>query len=193
VQTAAFASCGHCGRAERVEYAPLEPTLKPVSVMSVTSPTFEPAEPDAPEVRALYDAFIRETDGPLGIDLEAEIAAGPPRDLTPPNGTLLVVRVDGEPAGLGGVRHLDTAIAEIKSMYLVPEHRGRGLARELLVELEETARRHGCDAVRLDTSDYLTDAIRLYRDIGYREVPDYNDNPKASLWFERALGPDAQL
>jgi ribosomal protein S18 acetylase RimI-like enzyme len=72
-------------------------------------------------------------------------------------------------------------------MYVAPAFRGRGLARALLAELEEIARRHRCKAARLDTSDYLTDAIRLYRAAGYREVLDYNGNRKASLWFERQL------
>jgi GNAT superfamily N-acetyltransferase len=135
----------------------------------------------------LFDAFIREADGPLGIDLEAEIAAGPPTELTGPDGMLLLARVDGKPAGLGGVRHLDTDVAEVKSMYLSPVYRGKGLARRLLTELEEIARRRGCRAVRLDTSDYLTGALALYRAGGYREVPPYNDNSKANLWFERPL------
>jgi GNAT superfamily N-acetyltransferase len=150
---------------------------------------FAPTSLDEPAVRRLYGAFIREADGPLDreIDIEAEIAAGPPRDLMPPTGTLLLVRVDGEPAGLGGVRHLDTDVAEVKSMYLTPAHRSKGLARSLLVKLEQIARRHGCRASRLDTSGYLTGAVRLYRAAGYREVPDYNANPKADLWFERAL------
>jgi hypothetical protein len=70
---------------------------------------------DDVEVRILYDAFIREADGPLRIDLGAEIAAGPPRDLTPPEGVLLLARVGGEPAGMGGVRHLDTDVAESRA------------------------------------------------------------------------------
>ena len=159
----------------------------------MTNAKLEATSVDDPEVRALYDAFIREADGPLEIDLEAEIAAGPPSDLMPPSGVLLIARVDGQPAGLGGVRHLDTDIAEVKSMYLDPAFRGRGLARQLLAELEEIARRHDCQAIRLDTSDYLTDAIRLYRAAGYREVPDYNGNRRASLWFERSLQAEAQL
>jgi GNAT superfamily N-acetyltransferase len=148
-----------------------------------------PTPRDAPEVAGLYAAFIREADGPLDveIDIEAEIAAGPPRELTPPNGVLLLLWVDGEPAGLGGVRHLDTEIAEVKSMYLAPDHRGKGLARRLLTELERIAREHGCRASRLDTSAYLTDAVKLYRAAGYHEVPDYNGNLKADLWFERSL------
>lgn len=166
------------------------PTSIPVSVNLVTGARFAAIGPDDPRVPALFADFIRETDGPLGIDLEAEIAAGPPQDLVPPGGTFLLIHIDGEPVGFGGVRHLDTEIAEVKSMYVAPPHRGRGIARELLSELEEIARRRGCRAVRLDTSDYLTAAIDLYRSAGYREVADYNGNPKANLWFELSLGDE---
>jgi ribosomal protein S18 acetylase RimI-like enzyme len=161
--------------------------------VAVTGAEFEAATTEDPEVLRLYADFIRESDGPLGIDLEAEIAAGPPRDLTAPAGLLLLIRVGGEPIGLGGIRHLDTGVAEVKSMYVAPAQRGRGVARALLAELEEIARRHRCRAVRLDTSDYLTEAIGLYRSAGYREVADYNGNPKANRWFERALEPEPQL
>lgn len=188
MQTTPFASCRHSARHKRTYYVELGTICKPVSVARVTSAEFEPRLPGDPEVRALYDAFIREADGPLGIDLEAEIAKGPPTELVPPTGVLLLIRIGGAAAGLGGVRHLDTDIAEVKSMYLAPAFRGRGLARLLLSELEDIAARHGCTAVRLDTSDYLSDAVGLYRAAGYREVSDYNGNPKASLWFERRLG-----
>jgi len=156
--------------------------------------SFEPINRDDPQVRELYADFVREADGPLvydregaGIDLETEIAAGPPADLVPPNGVLLLALVDGVPAGLGGVRHLDTEIAEVKSMYVVPTFRGTGLGRRILARLDEIALEHGCRAVRLDTSAYLTPAVALYRSAGYREVPAYNENPKADLWFEREL------
>jgi GNAT superfamily N-acetyltransferase len=156
--------------------------------------TIEPADRDDPAVLALYEPFIREADGPLvydrddaGVDIEAEVAAGPPADLVPPNGLFLLARVDGTPAGLGGVRHLDTEIAEVKSMYVADDFRGTGLGRRILAELDAIAAAHGCRAVRLDTSDYLTAAVALYRAAGYREVPAYNDNPKADLWFERQL------
>lgn len=143
---------------------------------------------------ALYAPFIREADGPLeydrdgaGVDIEAEIAAGPPPDLVAPGGVFLLARVDGEPAGIGGVRHLDTEVAEVKSMFVSPAHRGIGLGRQILAELDRIAAEHGCRAVRLDSSAYLTAALRLYRAAGYRDVPAYNDNPKADVWFERSL------
>ena len=182
-----------CARQLRTRFAQKEEIQQPVSVVSVTF-TLEPIDRDDPLVRPLYADFIREADGPLvydreeaGIDLEAEIAAGPPADLVPPNGVFLLARVDGEPAGLGGVRYLDQEIAEVKSMYVAPAHRGTGLGRRILARLDEIALEHGCRAVRLDTSDYLTPAVALYRSAGYREIPAYNKNPKADLWFERRL------
>ena len=140
-----------------------------------------------PEVLPLYADFVAEADGELGLQRPAETGQPPPADLDPPNGVLLLARVGGEPVGLAGVRHLDTDVAEVKSMYVVPEHRGRGLGRTLLTEVERIATERGCTRTRLDTSDYLTDAITLYRAAGYREVPDYNGNAKANLWFERQL------
>jgi GNAT superfamily N-acetyltransferase len=143
-----------------------------------------------PVVLDLYADFIREADGPLDpakVDIEAEIAAGPPANLEPPEGILLLVRVEGDPAGLGGVRHLDTQVAEIKSMYVARAYRGTGIGRKIIARLEAIAGEHGCRATRLDTSRYLTAAVALYRAAGYSEVPDYNGNPKADLWFEREL------
>jgi ribosomal protein S18 acetylase RimI-like enzyme len=151
---------------------------------------FERVDPGDPEVAELYADFIREADGPLDpglVDIEAEIAAGPPPDLVPPSGVLLLARREGAAVAIGGVRHLDTDVAEVKSMYVSPARRGSGLARGLLDELHGIAGAHGCRAVRLDTSAYLTAAVALYRSAGYREIPDYNGNRKADLWFERDL------
>jgi ribosomal protein S18 acetylase RimI-like enzyme len=155
-----------------------------------TNIVFETTRRDDPTVRDLYADFIREADGPLDpalVDLEAEIAAGPPANLDPPDGVMLLGRVDGDPAAIGGVRHLDTEIAEVKSMYVAPAYRGRGLAMRLIDELHAVARERGCRAARLDTSAYLTAAVALYRSAGYTEVADYNGNVKADLWFEREL------
>lgn len=185
-----------CARRKRACGAQIGEILQRVSVKSVTF-DLEPIDRDDPEVRRLYADFVREADGPLvydreeaGVDLEEEIAKGPPQDLVPPNGLLLLARGDGKPAGLGGVRYLDTEIAEVKSMYVAPAFRGTGLGRQILARLDQIALERGCRAVRLDTSDYLTPAVGLYRSAGYEEVPAYNENPKADLWFERALQQD---
>ena len=82
---------------------------------------FEERKRDDPQILPLYADFIREADTELGLDVvEAELAAGPPRDLTPPNGVMLLAIRDGQAAGIGGVRHLDAEVAEVKSMYVAP-------------------------------------------------------------------------
>jgi GNAT superfamily N-acetyltransferase len=149
-----------------------------------------PARRDDPAVLSLYAPFAREAGAGLAetaTETEAEAAAGPPADLAPPAGAMVLAKVDGAPAGIGGVRHLDTAVAEVKSMYVSPGYRGLGLGRRILDELHRIAAEAGCRAARLDTNGFLGEAVGLYRAAGYREVADYNGNGKADLWFEREL------
>jgi ribosomal protein S18 acetylase RimI-like enzyme len=153
-----------------------------------SSISFDIAGRDDPEVRALFADYVSEIDEVLAAEeVEASILAGPPADLVPPDGAMLLIRSDGQPVGIGGIRHLNTDTPEVKSMYLSPAARGTGLGPRLLAALEGIATERGCPAVRLDTSDHLTAAIALYRRAGYTEIPRYNDNPHADLWFERRL------
>jgi GNAT superfamily N-acetyltransferase len=141
-------------------------------------------------VSALYRAYIRdEVLGPVGMPVDEAALAdeAPPVDLAPPGGAMLLVTRGDDPVAIGGVRDLESPVAEVKSMYVVPAARGRGLGRRLLARLEEIAAAHGCRAVRLDTAAHLTAAIALYRGLGYREIPAYNSGPIADLWFEREL------
>jgi hypothetical protein len=62
-----------------------------------------------------------------------------------------------------------------------------GLGRQLVRELERQALAREFQAVRLDTQRVLTEAIGLYRSVGYQQIPAYDDNPHAHLWFEKPL------
>ena len=72
-------------------------------------------------------------------------------------------------------------------MYVVPEYRGAGVAKRILEELERRARRRGLRAIRLDTNARLVEANRMYTEAGYREIEDYNSNPRANRWYEKLL------
>ena len=87
----------------------------------------------------------------------------------------------GEPVACGGLKALETRTAEIKRLYVRPDMRRRGLGRRLLDQLEGVARTQGYAAVRLDTGARQPNAVRLFKAAGYREIPDYNANPFASL------------
>jgi GNAT superfamily N-acetyltransferase len=117
-------------------------------------------------------------------------AVGPtahPEEFEPPMGAFFVVYAGDQPVGCGGFKRLDDRTAEIKRMYVAPSVRNRGLGRRILDRLEAGAREAGYAFVRLDTGDKQPEALRLYRNAGYREIPDYNGNPAASYWFEKPL------
>jgi putative acetyltransferase len=52
-----------------------------------------------------------------------------------PAGEVLVAYVGREAVAVGALRELDPMIGEIKRMYVVPGHRGAGVARRLLEAL----------------------------------------------------------
>jgi GNAT superfamily N-acetyltransferase len=87
----------------------------------------------------------------------------------------------GEPVCCGGVKRLDHRACEIKRMYVVPEQRGRGVARRLLHELEDRARALGYELARLDTGPAQHGAQHLYESEGYRSIENFNANPVASF------------
>jgi GNAT superfamily N-acetyltransferase len=87
----------------------------------------------------------------------------------------------------GGVKRLEDAICEVKKMYVIPALRGRGLARELLRELELRARGLGYAVARLDTGPRQVGARGLYESEGYVEIADFNGNPVAAFWGEKPL------
>ncbi|MCL2543434.1 MAG: GNAT family N-acetyltransferase [Nocardioidaceae bacterium] len=96
-----------------------------------------------------------------------------------PDGLFVVGYAAGVPVATGAwrvspVRALGGRRAvEVKRMYVVPEARGRGLARVVLAELESTAVAAGHDLVVLETGTKQPEAIALYLSSGYVEVPGF--------------------
>jgi putative acetyltransferase len=142
----------------------------------------------APDVQALAHAQQAE----MRALYEGEADIGPTREaamFVEPDGVFLVVR-DGERAvACGGICRFDDTRAELKRMYVVPEARGRGLGRRVLVELEAEARRLGYRGVVLETGDRQPEALGLYRSAGYERIPCYPpyDTRELSLCFEKRL------
>ena len=125
---------------------------------------------------------------------EGEADIGPTREAAmflPPDGVFLVVRDDGRRAvGCGGVCRFDETRAELKRMYVVPDARGRGLGRLLLIELEEEARRLGYAGIVLETGDRQPEALGLYASAGYERIPCYGvyATRELSRCYEKSLG-----
>ena len=130
------------------------------------------------EIRAIYEG--------LELDGAAMPKAGP-AELGPPGGGFLVGYEDGAPICCGGVKRLDPEACEIKRMYVVPDARGRGVARALLYALEDLARELGYTIARLDTGPRQPGAQHLYESEGYVAGANFNANPVASFFGSKPL------
>jgi GNAT superfamily N-acetyltransferase len=123
-----------------------------------------------------------------GLDLQApDMPKAGPDELNPPNGVMLVGYEDDVAICCGGIKRLDQEACELKRMYVIPEARGRGVARTLLAALEDRARELGYVIARLDTGPKQPGARHLYESAGYVSIPNFNGNPVASFFGERLL------
>lgn len=149
------------------------------------------ADPDEPDARRAAARYFAELAGRFEAGFDPARALQPdPDEQRPPRGLLLLARADGAALGCVAVR-LRPDHAEMKRLWVAPESRGLGLARRLVTAAEDAARRLGAGVVRLDTNRALTEAVALYRALGYTEIPRYNAEPYAHHWFEKRLATPA--
>jgi ribosomal protein S18 acetylase RimI-like enzyme len=77
------------------------------------------------------------------------------------------VRVGFAIVGLRGDE--DPTAAYIWTIEVLPAFRRRGVARQLLMRVEESARQAGCSAIELHVSERNADAMALYAAAGYAQ------------------------
>ena len=102
-----------------------------------------------------------------------------------------VLRESGVPVAMGALKRIDGAHAEIKSMHVLSEARGRGLSKRMLGHLVAEARAAGFTRLSLETGVQPTfvAARALYGRAGFVECPPfegYQDDPN-SVFMTRHL------
>ncbi len=126
--------------------------------------SFQPSHVDG--FRALVSETLRE----FGFAPDPELDA----DLDDPAATYaaLWVAVDGDAVvGSVALRDLGDGAVELKRMYLRSDQRGRGLGKQLLELALDWSRANKMRVVRLDTSERMVAAQRLYEANGFERVP----------------------
>ena len=100
-----------------------------------------------------------------------------------------VAYFDELPVACGAIKEFDIETMEIKRMFTVDSHRGKGLATQVLTELEKWALELGYSKCILETGKRLPDAVRLYEKNGYRQIPNYGQyvQMENSICFEKKL------
>lgn len=145
----------------------------------------DPASPEALELlrrsdrtmAALYPSESNHLDGAA--------------DLAKPNVTFLGAYADEALLGCGAVKLLedDGVYGEIKRVFVPEQHRGRGIAKAIMAELEAGMASAGVAVARLETGVRQPEAIALYRRLGYRErgpFGGYRPDP-LSVFMEKRL------
>jgi putative acetyltransferase len=147
------------------------------------------AEPfDSADARRLISAL----DAHLASRYPPEQRFGPnlkPEHLAPGLGTFLIARADGRAIGCGALRLLDESTAEVKRMYVEPELRGKGVAKEVLDHLESAASSLGAHRLVLETGVHQIEAIRLYLRAGYKEIDCWGEyaTSATSVCYEKRI------
>ena len=95
---------------------------------------------------------------------------------------------NGQPAGCGAIKLLED-YAEIKRIYVVPTHRGKGVARRILLELESIAYDAAIRRLLLETGVRQPEALLLFEKHGYCRTERYGDYPDdpLSVFMEKTL------
>ncbi len=103
----------------------------------------------------------------------------------------VVVAYDGnEAVGCGAIKHYGPGTMEVKRMYVPPVHRGRGIAGQVLAELEHWTKELGYTTCILETGQKQPEAIRLYTKSNYTVIPNYGQyaDVVSSVCFEKRVG-----
>ncbi len=133
--------------------------------------------------------YFRNYAGWLGVDLSYQNfdqeMASLPGAYAPPQGRLFFAEVDGRPAGCVGVRPLQDSdgVCEMKRLYVTPEERGHGVGARLAMAAIKAAKEIGYKKLMPDTLPNMRMAVKLYRELGFTEAPNYYQTPVEGTMF----------
>jgi putative acetyltransferase len=134
-----------------------------------------PRQPDVTALIAELDAYqdtLYPAEARYALDLDS---------LAQPNVLFVVARsVDDRAIGCGAVV-LGNSYGEVKRMYVRPEVRGKGTARQIIDTLESAACARGCQTLMLETGPYQPEALAFYARQGYTRCGPFGDYPDHPL------------
>jgi putative acetyltransferase len=111
--------------------------------------------------------------------------------LLQPNVCFVGIQAGGTLVACGAVKLMtdDHAYGEIKRVFVLPAHRGKGCARSIMQALEAELRLRSIRIARLETGIRQPEALTLYRAMGYRERAPFGAYAldPLSVFMEKAL------
>lgn len=101
----------------------------------------------------------------------------------------LILYESNRPIACGAIKKFDHNSAEVKRMYTCIDARGRGIATQVLIALEEWAKELGFTNTVLETGKRQPEAIALYQKNNYQIIPNYGQYQgiENSVCFKKEL------
>jgi putative acetyltransferase len=101
----------------------------------------------------------------------------------------VVAYVNDKPVSCGAIKKYSSDTMEVKRMYSLPESRGKGIATEVLIELEKWTKELGYEKCILETGKKQPEAISLYKKNGYKLIPNFGQyvGVNNSVCFEKEM------
>lgn len=99
----------------------------------------------------------------------------------------VIVDQFGKIVGTCGLFKINDQVAEIRKMYILKTHRGKGLGKWCVNFLIDEAKRKGFSFLELETASPLKEAIGLYEKIGFQEIETENQTPRCDKMYKMTL------
>jgi len=121
-----------------------------------------------------FQTLTEQLDGDLWNELEEDQATYDQYNKVPGLNTVIVIYENEHPVAIGCFKKYSDDTVEIKRMFVIKGHRGKGLAKLVLGELEKWAHDSGFRQAILETSVHFEAARRLYTNAGYTITENYD-------------------
>lgn len=120
-----------------------------------------------------FQLLVKKLDHELWNELKEDQATYDQYNIVIDIPTAVVIYNDNDPVACGCFKKFDEQTVEIKRMFVQKDHRGKGLSKKILAELEQWAKEKNYQFSVLETSIHFTTAKNLYTTNGYRVISNY--------------------
>jgi putative acetyltransferase len=120
-----------------------------------------------------FQLLVKKLDHELWNELKEDQATYDQYNIVIDIPTAVVIYSDNEPVACGCFKKFNEQTVEIKRMFVQKDHRGKGLSKKILAELEQWAKEKKYQFSVLETSIHFTAAKKLYASNGYRVISNY--------------------
>lgn len=147
-----------------------------IEIVEVTSPA------QIEQFRTLLRDYLHERPDGFSERMAQDLQDLPGRYAAPHGGMFLAL-CDGLPVATAAWTQHTPQLIELKRVYVQPAYRRRGIARALSQHIIELARARGFAQVAIITWADATEAIRLYRGLGFTEIPPFRVTSVADVIY----------